>query len=294
MVADGDADALTLRHIPPPRPPSFLPGWLARAQGRKPSAPGAPDRRFPLSLKRPFYRLSGRIALLLGGTAIAVASFRRRAGRVPPASPPRHRAARPTGPPGPGQPRPGRPLVAASAPASGRPADRARPPTEPRPSGPGPGMGTGPPGTTGTGPTGTGTGTSTGAGTTRAGTGQAAPSPAPHQRAAPLRAARPALAPLAVADRLVAAAWLPLDALAVPLPEPAVDAGERLEPVRLQPVLGRLRHPAGRAGQQDGHGGTRLAVQCPYPDPAGAWATSRARYVTPWRAWQHELRSGWY
>src|SRR5580704_13345156 len=74
MVATGDTGALTLRHIRRHCRHPF-PGWLTRAQGRKPSAPGAPDRRHPLLPKRPFAHIPAKIILLLAGGAIALASF---------------------------------------------------------------------------------------------------------------------------------------------------------------------------------------------------------------------------
>jgi hypothetical protein len=48
MVADGDTDALTLRHIRRHCRHRF-PGWLARAQGRKPSAPGCARLKAPFA-----------------------------------------------------------------------------------------------------------------------------------------------------------------------------------------------------------------------------------------------------
>ena len=44
---------------------------------------------------------------------------------------------------------------------------------------------------------------------------------------------------------------------------------KRLEQVRAEPVLGRVRHPAGPAGRQDGHRGPELAQQREDPDPLG-------------------------
>ena len=49
----------------------------------------------------------------------------------------------------------------------------------------------------------------------------------------------------------------------------AVEPGKRLEQLRREPVLGRLRHPAGRTGQQDGQRRQALAQQRHHPDPLG-------------------------
>jgi len=47
----------------------------------------------------------------------------------------------------------------------------------------------------------------------------------------------------------------------------AIESGwDRL---RVQPVFGRLRHPAGGSGQQDGQRGTGLAMERTHPDPLG-------------------------
>ena len=74
MVASGDADALNLRHIrPPPRPPFSW--WPPCAQGRNRARRDAPNRRLPLAPKRTFSHVPAKTALVLTGSAIALASY---------------------------------------------------------------------------------------------------------------------------------------------------------------------------------------------------------------------------
>ena len=73
MVAPGDADALNLRHIRRHR--GHLSSWPLCAQGRTTSARDAPDRRLPLSPKRTFNQVPAKTALVLTGSAIALAAY---------------------------------------------------------------------------------------------------------------------------------------------------------------------------------------------------------------------------
>jgi hypothetical protein len=74
MVASGDADALNLRHIRRRRGHLFL--WSLCAQGRKNErAVTRPNRRHPLPSKRTYSQVPAKTALVLTGSAIALAGY---------------------------------------------------------------------------------------------------------------------------------------------------------------------------------------------------------------------------
>ena len=62
-----------------------------------------------------------------------------------------------------------------------------------------------------------------------------------------------------------------LDRRGVDLPRAPLGARVRLELPGGQPVVGRLRYPAGAAGLQDGHGRLGLGDQPGHPDRVGPW-----------------------
>jgi len=73
----------------------------------------------------------------------------------------------------------------------------------------------------------------------------------------------------AAGSQAVVAAPFPLEAVAIHVPEPAVGQGEWLEPVRVEPVFGRLRDSPSHTWEQNGERGAQLAVQRTYPDSVG-------------------------
>ena len=68
---------------------------------------------------------------------------------------------------------------------------------------------------------------------------------------------------------------------------------ERLERARRQPVVVRLRHPAGAARLQDGLGRLGLGEQRRHPDPWGL-GYIQGRYGTPCGAWSFKQGHNWY
>ena len=73
MVAPGDADALNLRHIR--RRCGRLSWWPLCAQGGRRARRDAPDRRLPLPPERTFNQVPAKTALVLTGSAIALAAY---------------------------------------------------------------------------------------------------------------------------------------------------------------------------------------------------------------------------
>ena len=74
MVASGDADALNLRHIRRRRGHPFL--VVVMCPGAEDErAVTRPNRRRPLSSKRTFNQVPAKTALVLTGSAIALAGY---------------------------------------------------------------------------------------------------------------------------------------------------------------------------------------------------------------------------
>jgi hypothetical protein len=72
-----------------------------------------------------------------------------------------------------------------------------------------------------------------------------------------------------------------------------VEPGERLEPVRLQPVLRCVRDPASLPASKMASAGPDFRSNA---RTQILWGMRyiRGSYVTPYRAWLHEMHYGWY
>ena len=78
------------------------------------------------------------------------------------------------------------------------------------------------------------------------------------------------------------------------VPQLAVDPREQLALHRDEPVLRRIRDPAGPARLEDGQRGRGLPHQPRHPDQVGPRLHPSSVYGTPCGAWAHSQSTGWY